>query len=331
MIRFNNPMPFRIATFNVENLDTSDSPILSERVDVLRPQLRRLEADILCLQEVHSQSSGDERKLRALEQLLEGTRYSSYSIRSTTSEDGDPYAKRNLVVVSRPDVRSVEQYNYDKIEAPSYRTTTAKPLPTDAETVAARRPLLYVEIELESGQILHVINLHLRSRRPTDISGQKSEEDWWKWLSAAGWAEGYFLSSMKRVSQALETRVLVDEIFDRNEDAKIVVCGDFNAPPGEVPVEAIAGRVENTSNEELVDRVLLPCENTVPESSRYTYLYHGEKRLLDHMLISRPLVEYYKGAEIHNEILHDESVRHAYDTKFPESDHAPFVGSFDFG
>jgi hypothetical protein len=39
----------RIATFNIENLDNSDSnPSLQQRAPVLRSMLNRLDADILC-------------------------------------------------------------------------------------------------------------------------------------------------------------------------------------------------------------------------------------------------------------------------------------------
>jgi exonuclease III len=34
--------------------------------------------------------------------------------------------------------------------------------------------------------------------------------------------------------------------------------------------------------------------------------------------------------EIHNELLHDESAAFAIDRKFPESDHAPVVATFNF-
>ena len=73
----------------------------------------------------------------------------------------------------------------------------------------------------------------------------------------------------------------------------------------------------------------MPCENTVPESARYTYIHHGQHRLLDHMLMSRNLLSYYRKAEIHNETLHDEGLAFAYDSKFPESDHAPFIVEFE--
>jgi hypothetical protein len=43
----------RIATFNLENLDDKpgQKPTLEKRISVMRPQLLRLKADILCLQE----------------------------------------------------------------------------------------------------------------------------------------------------------------------------------------------------------------------------------------------------------------------------------------
>jgi hypothetical protein len=42
----------------------------------------------------------------------------------------------------------------------------------------------------------------------------------------------FFISSVKRVGQALETRLLVDEIFSRVENnALIVISGDFSISP----------------------------------------------------------------------------------------------------
>ena len=106
---------------------------------------------------------------------------------------------------------------------------------------------------------------------------------------AAGWAEGYFLSSIKRVGQALETRILLDNLFDDEPEANVLVCGDFNAEPGQVPVEAICGRVENTGDPDLRSRVLVPCSGAIPKSVRFSHYHHGHSNLLDHMLISQSL------------------------------------------
>jgi len=49
------PTPLRIATFNIENLDDlpGQKPSLAERVAAIQPQLLRLRADVICLQEIH--------------------------------------------------------------------------------------------------------------------------------------------------------------------------------------------------------------------------------------------------------------------------------------
>jgi predicted extracellular nuclease len=182
-------------------------------------------------------------------------------------------------------------------------------------------------VDIGGGMVVDVINIHLKSKNPTTVKGQK--KDAYTWKTSSGWAEGFFLSSMRRVGQALETRVLVDILFDERIDANIIVAGDFNAESDEVAVEAITGRVENTGNGELSRRVLVPCENTIPEESRYTLLHQGQKNMLDHLLVSRNLLSFYKGSEIHNEVLPDETIAFATDIKYPESDHAPIIAKFN--
>ena len=54
----------------------------------------------------------------------------------------------------------------------------------------------------------------------------------------------------------------------------------------------------------------------------------GQGQMIDHILASRALMTYYQAAEIHNEILPDESGAFRTDVKFPESDHAPVVAAF---
>ena len=221
-----------------------------------------------------------------------------------------------------------EQLRNNLVEELSYQRLTAKPPDTAAVKISIERPVLHVQLTLPAGGALHVINVHLKSKIPTDIPGQKI--DGFTWRSADGWAEGSFISSMKRMSQAVEVRRLVDQILDHDPDARIVVAGDFNAAPDEVPVMCIRGDVENTGNADLTGRVLVPIEHTIPAPARYTLYHQGRGEMLNHMLITRNLLAHYRGSEIHNEILHDESAAFAIDRKYPESDHAPVVATFNF-
>lgn len=319
----------RIATFNLENFDDKPNlhPTLKERISLMRPQLLRLNADILCLQEINGQEeTGQPRRLLALDTLLQGIQYADFHRVSTMNEEGGGvYDERNLVILSRYEILESHQYKHHFAPAPFYKIVTAETTQGEeprAERISWERPILHARISI-GNRILDVINLHLKSRIPTDIKGQKL--DTYTWKTASGWAEGFFISSMKRVGQALEVRMLIDDLFDKIENPWIVVCGDFNAELEEVPLEAIQGKVENTGNEKLAGRVMLPCEISIPESSRFSLYHRGKGRMLDHLLISRSLLEYFKRSELHNELLHDESIAFATDTEFPESDHAPVV------
>lgn len=320
----------RIATFNLENLDdkSGEKPMLDERITLMHPQLLRLNADILCLQEINGQETpGQPRRLLALERLLAGTTYAGFHRVSTITGDGSQvYDERNLLILSRFEILEHHRYKHDFAQAPRYQKVTATPAETAAKEITWERPLLHARIKLDASRVLDLVNVHLKSRLPTPVAGQKLDNYTWK--SISGWAEGSFLSSMKRVGQALETRMLIDTLFDADEDALVVVCGDFNTDLDDVPLEAIRGDVENTGNGQLAGRVLIPCERTIPESSRFSLIHQRRGTMLDHLLISRSLLACYKGTEIHNELLHDESVAFGTDVNFPESDHAPVVAEF---
>lgn len=324
------PVKLRIATFNLENLDDKpdEKPTLDERIAVMRPQLIRLNADILCLQEVNGQEGQGSRQLLALKKLLEGTPYTNYHQAATKTAGGKQvFDERNLVILSHFEITEHQQYQNKFAPSPFYQKVTANPPETEADKISWERPILHAKIKLNDEQVVDVINIHLKSKLPTDIPGQKLNNYMWK--NPSGWAEGFFISSMKRVGQALEVRILIDQLFDANENALIIVGGDFNAETDEVPVEAIRGDIENTGNGELAKRVMVACERTIPEPSRFTLLHRGKGRMLDHLLVSRMLLAYYRGSEIHNELLHDESIAFATDKQYPESDHAPVIAEFE--
>jgi endonuclease/exonuclease/phosphatase family metal-dependent hydrolase len=322
---------FRVATFNVENLDETalgERPSLAERVALMKPQIVRLRADVACFQEVHGQERpGQPRALLALGELLAGTDLDGANIVSTKPQNDAVYNERNIVVVTHLPVLGVDQLANQLVDKPSYRRLTAVPPDAAAIEIGVERPILHVRLD-HDGRVLHVINVHLKSKIPTDIPGQQIDN--YTWRSADAWAEGTFISSMKRMSPPLEDRRLVDQIIDADPDARIIVAGDFNATPDEIPVLAMRGDVEDTGNADLVGRILVPIEHTVPASSRYTLYHQGRGQMLDHMLVTRNLLAFYRGSEIHNEVLHDESAAFAVDRKYPESDHAPVVATFDF-
>ncbi|HYD70211.1 endonuclease/exonuclease/phosphatase family protein [Azospirillum sp.] len=321
---------FRLATFNLENLDDRAGldPPLDERLGILRPQFERLAADIVCLQEVNGQRESKEgpRRLKALDRLLEGSDYAGFH-RAVASPTASKVAdKHNLVILSRWPITASRSLRHDLVPPPRLKSITADPPGSGEATVGWDRPVLHAEIELGNGRRLHVFNLHLRAPLAVPVAGQKESAHVWK--SVSGWAEGYFLASLKRDGQALETRLAVDRVFDAEPDALVVVAGDYNAETRQTPVRLIRGDVEDTGNGRLAARALVPLERNLPEGQRFSVLHAGQPVLLDHLLVSRTLLGWFRKAEIHNETLGDELVAQATIAHSPESTHAPVVAEF---
>ncbi len=321
----------RIASFNLENLSDSSSPEpeSEERYGILRPQLERLGADVLCLQEIDGQQDGPSapRSLRLLDELLAQTPCRDFFRASTTRSNGDaPRDRHNLVVLSRWPIEAHAQYANTIIQPPYYQFITAEPRQTQ-EPISWDRPILHASIRLPTGPLLHVVNMHLKAPLASFVQGQKIGP--FAWRSVSAWAEGYYVASMKRAGQALEARMLIDQIFDREADALIAVCGDFNAEEKEVPCRILLGDTDDTGNGQLTSRELIALENTLSEHRRFTVIHAGRKQMLDHILVSRRLLAHYQGLEVHNEALGDEVVAYTMVDKTPESYHAPVVAAFD--
>lgn len=324
-------MRLRLATFNLENLDDRPGavPSLAQRIDVLRPQLLRLDADILCLQEVNGQASGKHapRHLLALDALLADTQYAAYHRAVTLTNDGDAADVHNLVTLSRFAFAETRQIRHDYVAPPLYRPVTAIPPATNAMAVEWDRPILYTAATLPGGKHIHVLNLHLRAPLASFVPGQKLAPFVWK--SSSGWAEGFYIAAMKRTGQALEARLFVDRIFDAEPEALVAAAGDFNAEARETPVQALRADAEETGNEVLALRALQPLEHDVAQPRRYSVLHHGQYLMLDHLLVSPGMRKRRRKTEIHNEALADEYEAYTSGRKAPESFHAPVVAEFD--
>ena len=314
----------RIATFNVESLD---APVAA-RLPVLRPALERLEADILCLQEINGQKvvGQRERAFAALDELLAGTCYGGFHRAATHGHGRDGAADvHNLVTLSRYPIRRHVQVLHDLVSPPELKPVTAEPPTAAPVAVRFERPLLHAEIEV-AGQVIHVVNVHLRAPIASPIAGQKAGPFAWK--TVRGWAEGYYHSGVKRIAQAFELRLLVDRIFDAEPGARLLLTGDFNAELNETPMRLLAGTAEDTGTADLAQRALVVLDRAIDASRRYSVVHHGRPQMLDHMLASHALYGALRGVEVHNEALGDEAVGWASQVPAAGSYHAPVVATF---
>jgi endonuclease/exonuclease/phosphatase family metal-dependent hydrolase len=322
----------RIATFNLESLDLPPRAevALEERIELLRPQLERLEADILCLQEVNGQhrKGSPLRSLEALDVLLAGTRYGGYARAATTGPGGQGVADvHNLVTLSRWPIEAHREIRNQVIPPLGYRTLTALPSEEAERSIGFERPILICELSPSPALRLAVINIHLRAPLATPIPGQKEAPFVWK--SVSGWAEGYFLSAWKRTAQALEARLTVDQLLDVEAARAIVVIGDFNAEDHETPLKILVGAEEDTGNGRLAARSLVVLDRSLPGDRRFSVIHHGRPQMLDHVLASRALLARFRTIEAHNETLGDELVGYGRTRHAGSSYHAPLVAEFE--
>jgi hypothetical protein len=324
-------MRLRIASFNLESLDDGPRAAapLTERIAILRPQLARVDADILCLQEINGQRDAADapRRLRALDALLDGTPYAGMARVATANPDAPGVLQaHNLVILSRHPIRDQTQVWNDLVPPPTHRFLFADPPADAAAPVPWDRPLLHARIAVGSAS-LHVVNLHLRAPLASFVPGQKAGSFAWK--STSGWAEGFYLSALKRAGQALEARLLVDRIFDAEPEALVAVAGDCNAELRETALRLLQADDADTGNGALAGRALVPVERALDAERCFTVIHAGRRVMLDHLLASRALMAHFRGAEIHNEALGDELVAYATVAASPESYHAPLVAAFD--
>jgi predicted extracellular nuclease len=133
---------------------------------------------------------------------------------------------------------------------------------------------------------------------------------------------------MKRSAQAVEARMMVDHLMDAEPHRLIIVAGDFNAADYETPLKILVGAEEDTGNGRLGARSLVVLDRSLPEDRRFSVLHHGRPEMLDHILVSRPLLAHFRSIEVHNETLSDEVVGYGKTKHQTASYHAPLVAEF---
>lgn len=315
------PEGFRLATFNLENLDWSANreQAFARRCSALRPLLDALDADILCLQEIDAQKRHKQglREYLALDYLLEGGRYAGfYRAVTRRPETGAPADIHNLAILSRWPIVETRQVHHDFTPCWSWSPPREDGNDPPPVPIVWDRPLLSAAVAAPGG-MLHVINLHLRAPRPAPIATARGAG------SSRSRVEGQFVAAMKRDGQALEARLFVETLFDSDPVARIAVCGDFNADVFETPTRLLRGGGETETDD---PRALVPLETRIATERRHTVLHAGRPVLLDHVLVSPALAARWRETQILNEGLADEALTEG---PIDGSFHAPVVVSFN--
>ena len=309
-----------VATFNVENLDPGDAQTTFDRL--AGQVVRNLASpDILALEEIQDNSGA------ANDGTVDSTQTTDKLIAAIVAAGGPAYSARwvnpqNLTDGGQPggNIRQVFLYRPDRevgfVDAPPGDATTAESLtmvdgkphlalnpgrltPSNAAWDNSRKPLV-AEFTFRGKTVFAIAN-HFGSKGGDDpLFGR--------------WQQPVRLSEVGRHLQAQEIRTFLDQLFEADPGANVVVLGDINDFEFSRTVDIMVG----SGGSALVD---LP--RTLPVDERYSYVYQGNSQVLDQILISQALTVAPPGSKypaFDYDIVHTNSEFHDQD-----SDHDPQV------
>jgi uncharacterized repeat protein (TIGR01451 family) len=302
-----------IATFNVENLSAADSADkFNGLAAVVVNNLRS--PDIVALEEMQDNNGATNDTQVDASQTYStfitaivaagGPAYQYRQIDPVDDADGgEPGGNirvgflfrvdRGLSFVDRPGGTAISETQV--ISVGGQLQLSASPgriSPNDAYYIGSRKPL--VGEFLFEGKTLFVIANHFRSKGGDDpLFGR--------------WQPPMRGSEMTRTGQALLVQAFVSQALALDPKANIVVLGDIN----DFQFSSTMAALKGTNLTVLMD--------TLPEGERYTYIFEGNAQSLDHMLLSRNLMEV---AEPAYDIVH---VNAEFTPSTRTSDHDPQV------
>ncbi len=267
-----NPEKLTVGSFNLLNLSARDD---QEKVDRLAGVIvdQLASPDLLCVQEVQDDSGADDDGIVSAAATFERL------IRAITALGGPEYQSRSLDPINnqeggRPggNIRVGFLFNPKRLEAVGELERLQDPAfqaDPDRGWSNTRRPLLgHFRFR---GEDFSVIGLHLRSKgRDNRVFGSIQPP--------------VRHSEPQRTLQAAAVRRWVDQLFDQNPAAKVIVLGDLNETSDRPPVTTL-------THSEIPDRRLHDLALRLPAEDRYSFVFQGQSLLLDHILVSQSMAD----------------------------------------
>ncbi len=170
-----------------------------------------------------------------------------------------------------PDTRGIDcalLYNMEEFRVIS---SEAIPVYFPFDSSLTTRDILYVEGKTSDNETLHLLINHWSSR----WGGQKESEP-------------------KRIYCAVTLRKAVDMIMNRDNQAKIIIMGDFNDEPTNRSLfeTLLANNKRKNARDRELFNMMYDAHNLRNEGS---YNYRGNWNMLDQIIVSRPVITDKKG------------------------------------
>jgi predicted extracellular nuclease len=255
-----------------------DAAEYERKVQWLGTQIARLNADVLGVQEVWDEAALREAVARS------GLRYPQ--VLAPGAERGASGTPR-VALVTRLALESIESIG-------EYRPEERVAVPELGEATRFERPVLHARLRMKHGQPLHVLVVHLKSKRPKflqDGEGRALEDT----DDPAVAARATLRSLVLRGAEALALRRVVIGITQRTREP-LVLLGDLNDSPHAVTTQLIAATGAAVFDREARDVALYHAWDVVcdaaalPRHLAYSHMHQGLPDLLDQVWVSEEFV-----------------------------------------
>jgi exonuclease III len=294
----------KIATYNVRNLyspgtfidstrtDAVTEAFFNKRVSYFVEQLRPLNLDIICLQEI-----GGEEGVKAICDAL-GYLYALAKPNSRGIRVGVLYKKElaeKITAKSTP---------FGDLIVPSIQVRGDM---VNVSAISGRRDVLVVDIEGIFSQPLRVVTFHLKSLLPEYLEDDNKETD------AIAFTDAKFRAVLYKMMELRALRTFANESL--KEDKSLIFLGDFNEHNNSSGLDILKSGV---SEEYRLYDVLTKCDKDIT-----THMYRGNKITFDTLIVSQSVYECVTTVSVENHNLKDYSTLPQGAIEYEvESDHA---------
>ncbi|MEQ1662959.1 MAG: endonuclease/exonuclease/phosphatase family protein [Thiobacillus sp.] len=262
------------------------------KIDWLGDSLKNLNADIVAVQEIWDEA--------ALQEAVKASGLRYRTVKSPGAENTDASGKPLPGAEGTPRVGFITRL--ETLALQSYREIDPAmhaDVPDIGPHVRFERPPLHLTVKLDSGQPLHVLTVHMKSKRP-------------KFLQAA---DGNYLEDtddpkiqaratlrsliMRGVEAAALRGLIVDVVKGRQ--GPLIVMGDFNDGPHSVTTQILAATSEVAYDRAASDVALfnayeLQGQAGMRRDVAYSHVHQGRPDILDQIFVSEEFLRSSKYA-----------------------------------
>jgi endonuclease/exonuclease/phosphatase family metal-dependent hydrolase len=308
-------MRFQVMTWNLENLfivghesGPKTNEIYREKLDNLASTILAIMPDVLAVQEV-----GSPEAFTDLQQRL-GGRYPHQKL----AQHPDQRGIRVGFLSRLPFAASEELFNFPSQALTNLQDGQGDPI----EHMS--RGALRVSIQILPHLTVHIVTAHLKSKLLTYANGRRFPLDENERARETG------IALLKRAAEAVALRVYINQLVTHTTDP-LILLGDFNDGPQAVTTQILLGPEDfSLARRDKGDDVrLYNLAEYIPEQRRYSRIYHKERELIDHIMVSHELIFLRQKVDSYIEPI--EGIAEGVETRqkavFP--DHAPVFAVFE--